>query len=137
MLSPRSKQKMLEEFRRKKPALMPEYSNQQTVSQEESEVHFEPLEDDADIDHRDLQFERQKNEEKKKIMQNKAFFIFLISAVTVFILAIIWFVIDAPLPIEWKILMTVIIFCAVAFILKLYFIDPLIIDYKQYIEPWL
>ena len=129
MLSPRSKQKMLEEYRR-----MPIYSNQQTVSQEESEVHFKPLEIEADIDHRDLQLERQKNEEKINTMQDKAFFIFLISAVTVFILAI---VIDAPLPIEWKILMTVIILGAVASILKLCFIDPLIIDYKQYKEPWL
>lgn len=107
--------------------LLEEYRKKQNVSKEELEI-------EANIDHRDLQLERQKNEEKINTMQDKAFFIFLISAVTVFILAI---VIDAPLPIEWKILMTVISLGAVASILKLCFLDSLIIDYKQYEEPWL
>lgn len=108
--------------------LLEEYRKKQNVSKEESDFSQE------ESDHRDLQLERQKNEEKINTMQDKAFFIFLISAVTVFILAI---VIDAPLPIEWKILMTVISLGAVASILKLCFLDSLIIDYKQYEEPWL
>ena len=121
---------------------MHEYRNQQITpppphdSEEKLEVHAELLYEEEDKDYRSREFEKKWDEEKKNVMKQKAFFIFLISAVTVLILAILWFVIGEALSIGFLIVITVILTGAVVWVLKRYYIDPLQIDYKQYIDPW-
>ena len=126
------KMQMLAAFRKKQNVSQEESD----VSQEESKVHSELLYEKEAKDYRSPKFEEKLDEQKKNAMKTKAFFIFLISAVTVSILAILCFVIGEALPIEWLIVNTVILTGAVVWVLKRYYIDPLIIDYTQYTEPW-
>jgi len=131
MASPRSKRRMLHEYRNQQITPPPPHD-----SEEKLEVHAELLYEEEDKDYRSREFEKKWDEEKKNVMKQKAFFIFLISAVTVLILAILWFVIGEALSIGFLIVITVILTGAVVWVLKRYYIDPLQIDYKQYIDPW-
>ena len=118
MASPRSKRRLLDEYRNQQTTPPPPH-----VSEEELEVHSELLYEEEAKDYRSPEFEKKWDEEKKNVMKQKVFYIFLVSAVTVLILAILWFVIGEALPIGWLIVITVILTGAVAWVLKRYYID--------------